>query len=198
MITAWCIFPRLFRSVAQPYTPPGTPPPFGIPWGGGGDECVTFQFRLVDLVCPLSDHNKENENWDREENKINNYLSHYDYNYNEVKISWHTGVPRNTSCASLPQCIQFAAEMDCTISPLGSPQTGHLVHPRRVLPYMSFGCWDWFQFFCWRVGGMLSCHGVDFHSWTFPECYTCFTFVWRFIHTKFLRRKEQQISFKLR
>jgi hypothetical protein len=41
---------------------------------GCGCGCVTYQFLSVDIVWPLSDYNKENENWDRAENKIIIYL----------------------------------------------------------------------------------------------------------------------------
>jgi hypothetical protein len=48
--------------------------------GGGVGGCVTFQFHLVDLVCLTIIKKMKTET---AENKINNYLSHYDYNYNE-------------------------------------------------------------------------------------------------------------------
>jgi hypothetical protein len=73
--------------------------------GGGRWMCY---FPVPFWSC-LSDYNTENENWDRAGNKINNYLAHYDYNYNERwkfrgTPGWpwrHTSVPRNTGCASL-------------------------------------------------------------------------------------------------
>jgi hypothetical protein len=74
----------------------GTPTPFCL-WGGGGRWMCYFPIPFS-RSC-LSDYNKENENWDRAENKTNNYLSYCDYNYTERWKFRGTPVCRGTPVA---------------------------------------------------------------------------------------------------
>jgi hypothetical protein len=105
--------PFLYSSVAQLFYTRGTlniveeswrhtnPVLHIVGWGGGGDGCVTFKFHFrscLSSVCPTKIKKMKTET---EQKKINNYLSHYDYNYNERwkfrgTTRWprrHTGVP---------------------------------------------------------------------------------------------------------